>query len=539
MTIPFPSSPKFVMVVNSEGRHMAIVQANRATSGGTSMQWAIQGNQMQLTLESSVSVSWLKLRWPIEFNTHALFFGDEVERGYGHMGWSQMNPNRILPWYMMIDQHQETTGIGVQAQPNAFCFWQVDPDGITLNLDVRNGGDGVRLGDRHLELATIITATYSDISPFTATAKFCRLMNPNPVLPEKPVYGSNNWYYAYGKSSAEQIVRDSHYLGHLTSGISNRPWMVIDDGWQADHVVNGYNGGPWQNGNQSFPDMSQLAQKINDQGVRPGIWFRPLLDHRQTIPDSWRNPLTKALDPTIPEVLQQVKADVDQLCQWGYRLIKHDFSTFDLFGKWGFEMSPSITEDGWHFANQSLTNAEVVKQLYRTIYEAAGPSGTLILGCNTIGHLGAGLMQLARIGDDTSGKNWERTRQIGVNSLAFRLPQDRAFFSIDADCIGITHQIDWHFNYQWAKVVAESGTVMFISAAPGIMDAKQEQQLHQLMAIAANQQCHFQPLDWQEINCPAKWSDGNTTHYYDWYDPIGLSFAPNSRRGVPAYSIVK
>ena len=28
------------------------------------------------------------------------------------------------------------------------------------------------------------------------------------ALPEKPIYGGNNWYYAYGNSSDEEILRE-------------------------------------------------------------------------------------------------------------------------------------------------------------------------------------------------------------------------------------------------------------------------------------------------------------------------------------------
>lgn len=72
--------------------------------------------------------------------------------------------------------------------------------------------------------------------------------------------------------------------------------------------------------------------------------------------------------------------------------------------------------------------------------------GALILGCNTIGHLGAGYMHINRTADDTSGKCWERTRRIGINSLAFRLSQHRKFYEIDTDCVGIGGPIGWNDN---------------------------------------------------------------------------------------------
>lgn len=68
----------------------------------------------------------------------------------------------------------------------------------------------------------------------------------------------------------------------------------------------------------------------------------------------------------------------------------------------------------------------IIKDLYRTIYKSAGGKA-MILGCNCIGHLGAGYMEINRTGDDTSGVEWERTRQRGVNTLAFRSRSTAAF----------------------------------------------------------------------------------------------------------------
>lgn len=40
---------------------------------------------------------------------------------------------------------------------------------------------------------------------------------------------------------------------------------------------------------------------------------------------------------------------------------------------------------------------------------------------NTVSHLCAGIHAVNRVGDDTSGRHWSRTRALGINSLAFRL----------------------------------------------------------------------------------------------------------------------
>ena len=82
-------------------------------------------------------------------------------------------------------------------------------------------------------------------------------------------------------------------------------------------------------------------------------------------------------------------------------------------------MVNELTDRGWSFTDRGRTTAEIVRALYEAIRASAGPAE--LIGCNTIGHLGAGLFELQRIGDDTSGNEWSRTRKMGVNTLAFRL----------------------------------------------------------------------------------------------------------------------
>ena len=44
------------------------------------------------------------------------------------------------------------------------------------------------------------------------------------------------------------------------------------------------------------------------------------------------------LDPTVPEVRKKVVDDITRLRHWGYELIKHDYTTYDIFGRWGFQL---------------------------------------------------------------------------------------------------------------------------------------------------------------------------------------------------------
>ena len=488
-----------------------------------------------LTAQTS-KVKWIKLRWNnLSWDKNIRFLGDAWERGYGDMEWKGMNPNRFMPWYFCAKSEAKSVCYGVKVRPSAMCFWQVDSLGMTLFLDVRCGGSGVNLKGRVIKLADVIACEMRDCTSFEAMQEFCGQMCEDPILPKYPVYGSNNCYYAYGKSSESEILADCDYILNLTKDIENKPYMVIDDCWQEHHRLNEYNGGPWTKGNEKFPDMKALAEKLVQKGVRPGIWVRLLLNEDENIKNEWRLSHNNCIDPTNPEALNYIKEDIKRICNWGYTLIKHDFSTFDLFGKWGFQMSPLVTDDGWHFYDDSLTSAEVVKLLYKAILDAsveASNGETLILGCNTIGHLGAGYMHINRTGDDTSGVDWERTRFMGVNTLAFRLPQHGKFYEIDADCVGIDGGISWSMNKQWADVLAQSGTPLFISVRPNILDETEKQELHEILKVASKQEHHVIPVDWEETTCPEHWQDKDhdIDCKYQWFEETGLKFNPNTIR---------
>ena len=472
------------------------------------------------------AVSRVCLRWHFSEKLRGQVLGDAWERAYGDLEWKNVTPWQTLPWYVLVNRNDCTVGYGVMTRPGAICGWQLDPEGITLKLDVRSGGEGVWLGDRKLRAATVVSEIYEGRSAFAAAKAFCRKMCPDPVFPEKPVYGANNWYYAYGRSSREEILADAAYLAKLTEGAANRPYMVIDDGWQAGrydekgNYEKVYNGGPWIP-NDRFGDMGDLADEIRGYNVIPGIWVRLLQDDLSNLPEAWKLP-GGGLDPSVPGVLELVKEVVDRIGKWGFGLLKHDFTTFDMMGRWGAEMPFEMTSDGWHFADRTKTSAEIITELYRVIFDAAKPYHMLVLGCNTVGHLGAGLMQLNRTGDDTSGLMWERTLRFGVNTLAFRMPQHGAFYDTDADCIGITRTIPWKYNRQWGRLLSLSGTSMFVSVKPDSLPEEQERELGEMLRANSVRRSPAEPLDWQENGLPQEWLLDEEKQDFHWYEPGGL-----------------
>lgn len=327
-------------------------------------------------------------RWEARFPQDTLYLGDAWERSYGSLQWRFLQPERIMPWYFAA--HHAATGrtflLGVKTQPSALCFWTVDGEGISLWLDFRNGGGPSIPGEREIAAATFISLQAQEgEAPLSALRRFCRLLCPNPRLAGAPVCGNNNWYYAYGENfDADAMRRDAAFLAELADGHRNRPYCVIDAGWSPGGVCPG---GPWMRGNpKTFPDMPELAADMKKVGVRPGIWIRPtalsFVDNPRRLRPGPATAPEKPLDLTLPENLASVHDDIARVRSWGFELIKHDFPTFDSLGKWGNEMGAEITEPGWHFHDQTLTNAEIVLRHYRTLREAAGDA--VLIGCNTI-----------------------------------------------------------------------------------------------------------------------------------------------------------
>ncbi len=425
------------------------------------------------------SLTHIHLRWNARGGDAVQMLGDHWERSYGDLEWRGNVPERIMPWYFLLSDGRATHGCGVKTGAASLCFWMRDTQGVSLWVDLRNGGSPTLLGQRELTACTVVARTgHPGESVADATRAFCKNMCSLPKLPPGPIYGTNDWNYAYGSNSSEGTLRDADLVASLAPKGKNRPYIVIDDGWQDK---------------TRFPDLIKLATQIRSRDQHPGIWVRPLRAS-ETVSKTLLLPFARfgsdashnspAFDPTIAEALHGITQQVSGPVGWGYEFIKHDFSTYELFGRWGFEMNSQITNPGWHFQDRSKTNAEIILDLYVAIRKAAGET-TVVLGCNTMGHLAAGIFESQRIADDTSGREWERTRRFGINGLAHRIGQHQTFTHVDPDCAAVTPSLDWKLARQWMDLVARSGTSLFLSPDPRAMNAETKSAMRDAMAIAS------------------------------------------------------
>lgn len=515
------TEPFKVLVDRDHGWQSAEKQGESYVCGNVKVTLTEKNGGVNVTLDSSEPVRGICVRYKGSFPENVRILGDHWERAYADLGFTTLRPERMLPWYFLATDGKKTDGYGVKTAPNAFCYFYANNEGIDLVMDTRNGNGGVNLKGRILDVCTIVTREGKENeSAFEAGRAFCKQMCDNPRLPKNIVYGSNNWYYAYGEITDESVMADAKFIADLTAGLDNRPFMVIDDGWQKNHQSGwgGYNGGPWCCGNGDFPDMASLASRMAELDVIPGIWMRPLHyrgEEYDKIGHRLRN--EDVLDPTLPAVKELIYKEVKGIRDFGFKLIKHDFSSVDITGRWGPGMiQGGITGGEWGFNDNTRTTAEIVLDLYKLIREAAGDA--YIIGCNTFSHLSAGLFELQRTGDDTSGTDWVRTRRYGVNTVAFRGIQHDAFYAADGDCVGLTGEIPWELNRQWLELLAKSGTPLFVSPDPKKVTSEQYEDLRKACEIASKPQPLGEPLDWLYNDCPAVWHFGDEIRTFNWID---------------------
>ncbi|HEY4935229.1 MAG TPA: hypothetical protein VII44_01540, partial [Puia sp.] len=217
-----------------------------------SIQVTLQLNEDVLSLSVSApqrEMEFIKCSWKQVFPVSSKFLADQWERSYGDLNWetpsltspplttTSLTPPSLVkrsPWYLMISDGLFTQAYGVKTGANSFCSWQVSPDSLELFLDTNSGGMGVLLGERTLHAADIITTeNLPGENPWHTDIRFCKMMCTNPRLPAKPVYGINDWYFAYGNNSRDLILEHTRTMANLVNIPSNPPFSVIDMGWSV------------------------------------------------------------------------------------------------------------------------------------------------------------------------------------------------------------------------------------------------------------------------------------------------------------------
>lgn len=473
---------------------------------------------------SGSPVKYLKLRF--NGNMHAVesVYGDQWERcgSNAYLEWRSVMPRRALGWFCYAKAGNRIACYGVKTGADCFAFWQIDPRGVTLFLNLCIGSDGTDLQAPLCACEVIEMVGEEGENPYNVAKRFSARLCDAPILPKEPIFGVNNWYWAYGKISRQSIQTETEYLLQMCEGTTHKPYMIIDDGWQLNRTygTGAYIGGPWLP-NDRFVNMAATAEDIQKKGAKAGIWFRPLLSLGD-IPEvaKLKNSETGGiiLDPTHPYTLERVANDAAQLRSWGYDLIKHDFTTIDVMSVDTLtteQHTKFIGSSNRHFFDKTITTATAIKNLYKAIQH--GAAGADVIACNAIGHLTAGIHSIYRTGQDTSGRSFEWTHRNGINSV-MRLPLNDTFYRADPDCAAFTDRVDADLNLDFLEMCAITGMTTLASVTPGILTKDQMQRINAIYRIADADNCRFTIEGYDRCACPELFrsDDGTQLRSFDW-----------------------
>ena len=215
----------------------------------------------------------VRLSWKYATTNTSAILGDAWERTYGDISWGKIDASKKLPWYCVAHDDNNTICFGVKTGCNTICSWQIANDKLQLTLDTRTGGNGVQLHSRTLHAADIVTTqNEGNENVFATVRRFCTQMCDNPRLTEKPVYGINDWYFAYGNNSAQLILETTSLMAALASDSDNPPFSVIDAGWAIKSPLLPDDccwGDDFAVPNSKFGDMKKLADEIKKLACGP------------------------------------------------------------------------------------------------------------------------------------------------------------------------------------------------------------------------------------------------------------------------------
>ncbi len=497
----------------------------RFAAGGVELD-AIPGEGLlALRLRTNAPILFLRLRWQERIPEGLRYLGDTWGLAYEPLEWRCLAPERALPWYFLSYDGQHTHAVGVKTGASAFCHWHVDPFGVTLWLDVRNGAGPVHPGDRELPLAEVVVRPGKVWElPFQAARRFATLLDNDRLLPEQPVYG---WNVAHGARLGPQaLLEQAQLVADLSENTVNRPFFVLGEGWQQGAPVRGTVG---MHPAPELGDPGALAHEIADRDCRPGLWLRPLLsaeaDHAAWALPAQRftsAPIGRVLDPTHPATIEIMRRDLARALDWGFELIRVDLTTTDLLGAWSPYPSHS-TEEGWRFRDRSLTTAEVLRNLYACLHDAIA-DGALLAASNTLGHLTAGHVHLQHISLGAGREPRVHPHIAGINALGFRGFHHGALYAAESDAVSLHPRFPWTLAEQWLRLLAASGTPCFVEAGQDPLSDAQLRALRSAFSQASRQLTLAEPLDWLATTGPGRWKLGNETVSFDWYsaayDPL-------------------
>lgn len=264
---------------------------------------------------------------------------------------------------------------------------------------------------------------------------------PQPTVPLS-VYCT--WYF-YGSSFHADDLDDN-----LTALQKYRiPFDVfqIDDGWSD-------NFGDWNTNLKKFPQgMAQVAKRIREFGMIPGIWTCPFaFEQKAEVLQRWPDLILRnregkpcifpcgigdlyTLDPFAPHARQYIHELYHKLTDWGFGYHKLDF------------LRAMFVHPTAQFADPGCNCAQAYRLGMTMLREAVGEKG-LVAACGGLFEGTAGLVDSNRSGSDVQGQ-WNEGESY-VSHYVLRMKQNvvrnvyRKLWMTDADALQVRRRaIAW------------------------------------------------------------------------------------------------
>jgi hypothetical protein len=333
------------------------------------------------------------------------------------------------------------------------------------------------------------------------------------TAPPRPPVGWVDWYFRYGKSTDQDILKNLEFLERELRDFGLE-YVQIDSGWQkgVETVPPPHNvvaGGPWVENSKFQRGMKWYADQIKARGFKPGLWIRPFhmvegADERKRHPE-WFNAKGQ-MDISNPEVRQLVRRMVEKVVgQWGYQYLKYDFPSHDVYGEFG----PNLKEESTAHpspVDQEKTTAESYREALGEI-QAAAQGKAWTLACNSMMSLSLGAASSFRIGDDVG--DWERTTTYGVRSASARYFTNGILWSNDPDVLLVREPFTLEQAQMWASLIALSGGALFISENLPELPAERLDIIKKILPPYVNPDSRYgftRPVDLLESVPPSVWN---------------------------------
>jgi alpha-galactosidase len=196
------------------------------------------------------------------------------------------------------------------------------PAGVTLDgATGRFSGALAQAGDYPLTL-------HARNAKGAAEKKFRLIVGEGIAL--TPPMGWNSWNCWSDKVDEGKVLSSAQAL--VSSGLINHGWSYvnIDDTWQAPR------GGPLHalQGNEKFPDLGRLCEKIHAMGLKAGIYSTPWMTSYAGYPGGSSADPSGAWTKSGPHGKLGAYAfetnDAKQFAAWGFDYLKYDWDPNDV-----------------------------------------------------------------------------------------------------------------------------------------------------------------------------------------------------------------